>query len=68
MVCQDNTIVIAEPKNLIFGTGLLADHNRVELSDEDILLQTGLVRGTMVYNAGVSYYNGAEIVWARPIA
>ena len=65
----DNTIVIAEPKNLIFGTGLLADHNRVELSDEDAIgLQTGLVRGTMVYNAGVSYYNGAEIVWARPIA
>ena len=65
----DNTIVIAEPKNLIFGTGLLADHNRVELSDEDTIgLQTGLVRGTMVYNAGVSYYNGAEIVWARPIA
>lgn len=65
----DNTIVIAEPKNLVFGTGLLADHNRVELSDEDTIgLQTGLVRGTMVYNAGVSYYNGAEIVWARPIA
>ena len=65
----DNTIVIAEPKNLIFGTGLLADHNRVELSDEDTIgLQTGLIRGTMVYNAGVSYYNGAEIVWARPIA
>lgn len=64
----DNTIVIAEPKNLIFGTGLLADHNRVELSDEDAIgLQTGLVRGTIVYNAGVSYYNGAEIVWARPI-
>lgn len=65
----DDTIVIAEPKNLVFGTGLLADHNRVELSDEDTIgLQTGLVRGTMVYNAGVSYYNGAEIVWARPIA
>jgi hypothetical protein len=65
----DNTIVIAEPKNLIFGTGLLADHNEVILKDEDeIGLLTGLVRGTMVYNAGVQYYNGAEIVWARPIA
>jgi hypothetical protein len=65
----DNTIVIAEPKNLIFGTGLLADHNEVILKDEDeIGLLTGLVRGTMVYNAGVNYYNGAEIVWARPIA
>lgn len=65
----DNTIVIAEPKNLIFGTGLLADHNEVVLRDEDeIGLLTGLVRGKMVYNAGVQYYNGEEIVWARPNA
>jgi hypothetical protein len=26
-------------------------------------LLTGLVRGKMVYNAGVGYYNSAEIVW-----
>ena len=65
----DDTIVIAEPKNLIFATGLVADHNEVKLVDEDeIGLLTGKVRGTMVYNAGVNYYNGAEIVWARPIA
>lgn len=64
-----DTVIIAEPKNLIFGTGLMADHNEVKLTDEDeIGLLTGLVRGTMVYNAGVSYYNGEEIVWARPIA
>lgn len=64
----DDTIVVAEPKNLIFGTGLLADHNEVVLKDEDeIGLLTGLVRGTMVYNAGVQYYNGEEIVWARII-
>lgn len=64
-----STIVIAEPKNLIFATGLLADHNELILKDEDeIGLLTGLVRGSMVYNAGVNYYNGAEIVWARPIA
>jgi len=65
----DDTIVIAEPKNLIFGTGLLADHNEVKMRDEDeIGLLTGLVRGTMVYNAGVNYYNGEEIVWARNIS
>lgn len=64
-----STIVIAEPKNLIFATGLLADHNELNLTDEDSIgLQTGLVRGSMVYNAGVNYFNGAEIVWARPIA
>jgi len=63
-----STIVIAEPKNLIFGTGLLADHNEVRLVDQDDTLLNGKIIGTMVYNAGVQYYNGAEIVWARPIA
>lgn len=61
-----NTIVIADSKNLIFGTGLMADYNEVTMKDEDeIGLLTGLIRGTMIYNAGVNYYNGAEIVWAR---
>lgn len=64
-----STIVIAEPKNLAFGTGALADHNLIEVVDEDSIgLLTGKVRGTMVYNAGVQYAYGAEIVWARPIA
>ncbi len=62
-----STIVIAEPKNLIFATGLLADHNEVRLVDQDDTLLNGKIIGTMVYNAGVNYYNGAEIVWARPI-
>jgi len=64
----DSTMVIAEPKNLIFGTGLLADHNEVRLVDQDETLLNGKVIGTMVYNAGVQYYNGEEIVWARQIA
>lgn len=64
----NDTIIIAEPKNLIFGTGLLADHNEVRLIDQDDTLLNGKIIGTMVYNAGVSYYNGEEIVWARPIA
>jgi len=60
-----NTIVIAEPKNLAFGTGALADHNEIKVVDEDTIgLLTGKVRGTMVYNAGVQYAYGAEIVWA----
>jgi hypothetical protein len=60
----DNTIVIAEQKNLVFGTGALADHNRIDVVDEDSIgLLTGKVRGTMVYNAGVQYAYGAEIVW-----
>jgi hypothetical protein len=60
----NNTIVIAEQKNLVFGTGALADHNRIDVVDEDSIgLLTGKVRGTMVYNAGVQYAYGAEIVW-----
>jgi len=64
----DSTYVVAEPKNLIFGTGLLADHNDVRLVDQDETLLNGKIIGTMVYNAGVQYYNGEEIVWARQIA
>lgn len=64
-----NTIVIAEPKNLAFGTGLEADFNNIAIVDEDeVGLLTGMVRGKMVYSGGVNYYNSEEIVWARPIA
>lgn len=60
----DNTIVIYEKKNLVFGTGLLGDHNQLAVVDEDeIGLLTGKVRGKMVYNAGVNYYNSEDIVW-----
>ena len=60
----DNTIVIADPKNLVAATGLLADHNELKLVDEDeIGLLTGFVRGKMVYNFGVNYYNSEDIVW-----
>lgn len=60
----DNTIVVYDPRNLVFATGLLGDHNSIELRDEDeIGLLTGQVRGKMVYNGGVNYYNSEEIVW-----
>jgi len=64
-----NTIVIAEAKNLVFGTGLEADFNQISMVDEDeVGLLTGQIRGKMVYSGGVQYYNSEEIVWARPIA
>jgi len=64
-----NTIVIAEQKNLVFGTGLEADFNQLSMVDEDeIGLLTGQIRMKMVYSGGVQYYNSEEIVWARPIA
>ena len=60
----DNTIICAERKNLVFATGLQADFNDLSLVDEDSIgLLTGNVRGKIVYNGGVGYYNSNEIVW-----
>lgn len=60
----DDTIVIFEKKNVVFATGLQGDHNQVSLVDEDeVGLLTGQVRGKIVYNAGVGYYNSEDIVW-----
>jgi len=62
-----STIVIAEAKNLVFGTGLEQDFNQLSIVDEDeVGLLTGQIRMKMVYSGGVQYYNGEEIVWARP--
>ncbi len=58
-----NTMVIYERDNLIFGTGLLGDHNELKIKDMDESLMDGNVRMKMVYNAGVQYYNSAEIVY-----
>jgi len=45
-----NSVVIYEKKNLVFATGLTADHNQVAMVDEDeIGLLTGKVRGKVVY-------------------
>ena len=59
----DNTIVIAEQKNLIMATGSSADFNDIRMVNTNDTLLDGKVRGSMVYNAGVGYYNSNEIVW-----
>jgi hypothetical protein len=60
----ENTIVVFEKKNLVFGTGLQADFNQLAMVDEDeVGLLTGMVRGKMVYSGGVNYYNSEDIVW-----
>lgn len=61
----DNTMVIAEPENLVFGTGKQADFNEIRLVNTNETLLDGMVRGSMVYNAGVEYYNSEEIVYYR---
>ena len=59
-----NTIVVYQKKNLVFATGLQSDQNELTFVDEDeIGLLTGNIRGKMVYNGGVGYYNSEEIVW-----
>ena len=60
----DDTIICCEKKNMVFATGMSADFNELKLVDEDeIGLLTGQVRGKVVYNGGVGYYNSDEIVW-----
>ena len=58
-----NTMVIAEPKNLILATGSSADFNSIRLVDQDATELNGKIIGSMVYNAAVGYYNADEIVW-----
>lgn len=58
-----NTFVVAQKKNLLFGTGLMSDHNEIRIKDMDESDLSGQVRYKMVYTAGVQYYNSAEIVW-----
>lgn len=61
----ENTMVAAIPENLLFGTGLQSDHNEIKIVDSDAVNLDGKFKGTMVYNAGVEYYNPEEIVWYR---
>lgn len=62
----DNNMVIAEQKNLVFGTGSTADFNDIRMVNTNETQLDGKVRGSMVYNAGVELYNPEEIVWYRP--
>lgn len=59
----DNTFVVYQKKNLVFGTGLLADHNEIRIKDMDDTDLSGQVRYKIVYTAGTQYYNSNEIVW-----
>ncbi len=62
----DNNIVIAEQKNLVFGTGKQADFNNIRVIDTSETTGDDNFRLTMVYNGGVGYFYGDEIVWYRP--
>lgn len=59
----DNSIVVYEKKNLVFGTGLLSDHNDIRIKDMDESDLSGMIRYKMVYTAGVQYINSEDVVW-----
>jgi hypothetical protein len=58
-----NTMLVFDPKNMFFGTGLMSDHNEVRIKDMDESLMDGQIRYKMVYTAGVQYANSEDIVY-----
>lgn len=56
----DNTVAVYQKENLAFGTGLLSDHNQIEMEHRKMY---GTVQMLMVYNGGVQYANSDEIVY-----
>ena len=59
----DNDMVAAQKSNLVFGTGLLSDHNEVKLIDMADLDGSQNVRVVMRFTAGVQHGIGADIVY-----
>lgn len=55
-------IVAGQKSNLMFGTGLLSDHNDVRIIDTAATLGDQNVRIVMRYTAGVQYGTGSDLV------
>jgi hypothetical protein len=62
-----NTMLAYRVKNVGFLTGLESDLNDVRVIDTDATLGDGNVRTKMVFEMGVGYSFGAEIVYYRVI-
>jgi len=58
----DNTAVATIKENLMFGTGLLSDHNEVKVIDMAETTGSQNVRVVMRYTAGVQYGIGSDVV------
>jgi hypothetical protein len=52
----------AEKSNLFFGTGLLSDHNEVQVIDMGPIDGSQNVRVVMRFTSGVQYGIGSDIV------
>ena len=59
----DNSMIATTKDNLYFGTGLLSDHNEVNLLDMSVLDGSKNVRMVMRYTAGVQYGVIEDIVY-----
>jgi len=59
----DNTIVVYQVKNLVFGCSLNSDFNSVRIKDMDESDLSGNVRFKMTYSAAVNYINSEDVVW-----
>lgn len=60
-----DTMVAYRVKNLAFLTGLEADLNEVRVIDLDATDGSGLLRTKMVFNAGVGYSFGDQIIYYK---
>jgi len=60
-----NTVIAYRVKNVAFLTGLEADLNEVRVIDLDATDGSGMLRTKMVFNAGVGYSFGTEVVYYR---
>lgn len=61
-----NTIVAYRVSNVGFLTGLESDMNEVRVIDLDATDGSDMIRTKVVFNAGVGYSFGSEIVYYRP--
>ena len=59
---SDNVMICTTKDNLVFGTGLQNDENRVEVLDMQAIDLSSNVRFALRYSAAVQYVFGAEIV------
>jgi len=58
----NNKAMAAEKSNLFFGTGLLSDHNEVQVIDMGSIDGSQNVRVVMRFTSGVQYGIGSDIV------
>lgn len=60
-----NTMVVYRKKNIGFLTGVENDINEVRVIDKDAFDGSDMIRTKVVFNAGVGYTRGDEIVYYR---